>query len=326
MVEKPRYILLPLIGILKERTLWIEGQILHLRNHHHPVKINESNWKNIIRVISAYLPGNTLSGILEINIAEEHHISDLTDNGFFKMTFDNLHPRIDAASPQYHLIRKDTRHKVHIPEHYLNRIFTYNGFKTGVISDIDDTILVSHTTNFLKKIRQVMIKNAYRRKAVSKMALTYRMFEENNFPLFYVSNSEANLYPLIHLFLKHNGFPEGPVFLKQYKKWQELIDRQSINLMVNHKKEKIQNIIDFFSGNDFILIGDDSQQDTDVYTQVASLNPGRIKFIFIRVTGKSANSAIQKKLDEFSISSSVPVNYFEDPGILLSAFNLHGAK
>ena len=322
MIEKPRYILLPLTGILKDKSLWLEGQVLHQRNHHTPVPADESHWKNIIRIISAYLPGNMKSGLLEINISGMHRTLALTHNGFFKIKIDNLALNETVPKPHYHFIRNHHRHIVHIPDHYFREIYSYNGFTTGIISDIDDTILVSHAKSYIKRARQLLIKNGYRRKAVNQMSEMYRMLHEKNIRMFYVSNSEANLYPMIHLFLIHHGFPEGPVFLKPYKKWKDFLQHRERASSTKHKKEKIQNILSVFHDKNFILIGDDSQKDPEVYSEIARLYPKRVKAIFIRKT----NSRVQPKTDKIPerLSSESPVSFtfFENPVNLKAIFDL----
>ena len=316
MIEKPRYILLPLTGIIKDKSLWLEGQVLHQRSHHTPVEADENQWKNIVRVISAYLPGNMKSGMLEINISGEHRTLALTHDGFFNIKIDNLSPDNTIPELHYHFIRKNQRHKVHIPEHYFREIFHYNGFSTGVISDIDDTILVSHARNYLQKIKQLLIKNAYRRKAVHQMSDIYQMLQQKNIRPFYVSNSEANLYPMIHLFLRHHGFPDGPVFLKPYKKWKDFLKQRHHDFYSKHKKEKILGILSLFQDKNFILIGDDSQKDPEIYTDIAQHHPGRIKAIFIRKTRKFIKPKTVKILDKFSRETGTSFDFFDEPAYL----------
>ncbi len=318
MKEKPRYILLPLTGIVKENSLWLEGQVLHLRRHHKEIIAGESRWKNMLRVISAYLPGNIKTGMLEVDISGDEKTITLTHNGFYTLQINQIRPGKPVLQPHYFFLRKNKRYPIQIPDFYKRDIYYFNGFRTGVISDIDDTILVSHVTNHFKRFRHLLTKNAYRRKAVSRMAGIYRQLADRDMSMFYVSNSEANLYPVIHTFLKHHNFPDGPLFLKPYKKWNDLLKAKKKKSYSRHKKEKIRNILELFNDKEFILIGDDSQKDPEVYSDIARKFPGRIKGVFIRKTGKRIKPGTRNMIEELTGNSPVPAFCFEKPEEILT--------
>ncbi|HLF32966.1 MAG TPA: App1 family protein, partial [Cyclobacteriaceae bacterium] len=283
---------------------------------HLPVNIREGQWDNLVRVISAYLPGNMKSGLLEVDIGGEHRSVTLARNGYFHLRFNGIHVPNGVPEPRYHFFRKNIMHNVHIPEHYSRSISHFKEFSTGIVSDIDDTILVSHTRNWMKKLRQLLAKNAYRRKAVTEMASLYQKMKKRNMHLFYVSNSEANLYPMIHLFLHYHGFPEGPVFLKPYKKWNEILSKETPNTRSRHKIEKIEGIFSLFRNNNFILIGDDSRRDPEIYWKIARENPGRVSCIFIRQTGKTPSLRARKTSDEIGKNPLTKFVYFRSPAAL----------
>ena len=76
--------------------------------------------------------------------------------------------------------------------------------KVGVISDIDDTFLVWHSGNFLKKLYVVLLKNINKRMVFEDVVPHYqalsRAGQENETAsnsFFYVSSSEWNLYEFI---------------------------------------------------------------------------------------------------------------------------------
>ncbi|MBY0485848.1 MAG: hypothetical protein K2P85_01455, partial [Flavobacteriaceae bacterium] len=91
----------------------------------------------------------------------------------------------------------------------------------GFISDIDDTFLVSHTRNPLKKLYILLFKNVYARKVYDDVVTHYLALssagrtnksEENAF--FYVSSSEWNLYRFIIQFTEINKLPKAVLLLK----------------------------------------------------------------------------------------------------------------
>ncbi|MBA3900704.1 MAG: hypothetical protein H0X62_10930, partial [Bacteroidetes bacterium] len=84
----------------------------------------------------------------------------------------------------------------------------------GVISDIDDTILVSHSTNFIQKIRLMLFKNAYTRLPFEGVAGFYRALHKGyqgncHNPIFYVSSSQWNLFDLLQDFCDIRRIPQG---------------------------------------------------------------------------------------------------------------------
>ena len=83
--------------------------------------------------------------------------------------------------------------------------------------------------------------------------------------------------PLID-FLRINGVPRGPVFLKDWGRhtlyrWRE---------HGSHKLASIREIITAFTRLPFILIGDSGEQDPEIYLEVVREFPGRIDSIYIR--------------------------------------------
>jgi phosphatidate phosphatase APP1 len=89
----------------------------------------------------------------------------------------------------------------------------------GVISDVDDTILVSGVTNLLRMARLAFLNNARTRLPFAGVAAFYRALqsgpESTLFnPVFYVSSSPWNLYDLLVDFCAVQGIPKGPFMLR----------------------------------------------------------------------------------------------------------------
>jgi len=166
------------------------------------------------------------------------------------------------------------------------------GIDFGVISDIDDTVMVSHSTDTLKKLRLMLFKNARTRVPFEGVAAFYRALHTGKKggpgqnPLFYVSSSEWNLYDLLVDFFEFRSIPSGPLLLQElehsiFKFWK------SGGGDHEHKFEKIRFLLSFFPELHFILIGDSGQRDPDIYLRVANEFPGRIKAVYIRCVKKS---------------------------------------
>jgi phosphatidate phosphatase APP1 len=164
----------------------------------------------------------------------------------------------------------------------------------GIVSDIDDTILVSHSTRFFKKLRLMLFKNAHTRLPFEGIAGFYRALErgpkgECHNPIFYVSSSQWNLYDLLSDFLEYRKIPKGLLLLQEYEpvKLKRLFKAKNAFDKHAHKLDKIRSIMETYPYLNFILIGDSGQRDAEIYREITAQFPGRILAIYIRDVRKS---------------------------------------
>ena len=161
----------------------------------------------------------------------------------------------------------------------------------GVISDIDDTIVETGATNFLKNWRRVLVDQPQDRLAVPGASTLYRMIAEDHVaparPFFYVSSSPWNLYGFIAEFMQLNGIPHGPMFLKDYG----IDDNQFIRKGHDqHKLAAIETVLAFYPDRRFLLIGDNGQKDVEIYARVVEDFGPRVGAVFIRDVDGSCRS------------------------------------
>ncbi len=169
----------------------------------------------------------------------------------------------------------------------------------GVISDIDDTILVSHSTHILRKLRLMFFKNAYTRLPFEGVAGFYRALNkgckgDRLNPIFYVSNSQWNLFDLLTDFTNFRKIPKGVMLLQELKafKPRKLIKKKRAIAKHPHKLDKIRSIMSTYNHLNFVLIGDSGQKDAEVYQQIATEFPGRILAVYIRDIRKSREKRV----------------------------------
>jgi len=170
----------------------------------------------------------------------------------------------------------------------------------GVISDIDDTFLISHSRRSFKKLFVLLSKNVHARRPFDDVVKHYQLLslagsktpEKNANIFFYVSSSEWNLYDMIIRFAELNGLPKAVLKLKNIKSGLDDFVMTGGGSH-DHKLRKIQNIISFYPELTFILLGDDSQKDPDIYEEICKMFPGSIKAVYLRQTRiRSKPSAI----------------------------------
>lgn len=149
----------------------------------------------------------------------------------------------------------------------------------GVISDIDDTIVLTGATSLREMVRSVLLQNAATRVAFEGVAGLYQQLHADRNPIFYVSSSPWNLYELLTDYMHINEIPHGPMFLQDYgiddDTW--IHDPHDV-----HKIREIQAILDYYAPLPFLLIGDSGQHDPEIYLRVIQANPGRIRLAIIR--------------------------------------------
>jgi phosphatidate phosphatase APP1 len=153
-----------------------------------------------------------------------------------------------------------------------------------VISDLDDTVIQSRITSFFQAVRTVMLGNARTRLPFAGVAAFYLALEKGgdggrHNPIFYVSSSPWNIHDVIADFMEIQRIPHGPIMLRD---WDFGLSALSNSRLKSHKEPLIGEILDLYPSLPFILIGDDSQQDPEIYRAILDRYPGRILAIYIR--------------------------------------------
>ncbi|MCP3732520.1 DUF2183 domain-containing protein [Sphingomonas sp. MG17] len=161
----------------------------------------------------------------------------------------------------------------------------------GIISDIDDTVVETGATNFVKNWRRVLVERPRDRLAVPGAASLYKMIARDHIdparPFFYVSSSPWNLYGFITEFLERNAIPHGPMFLKDYGiDADKFIDSGHDE----HKLAAIETILAFYPQFRFLLIGDNGQRDVSIYAKAVADYGSRVAGVFIRDVDGSCRS------------------------------------
>lgn len=154
------------------------------------------------------------------------------------------------------------------------------------ISDIDDTVLISYSSTIFKRLKTLFTTNPRTRKAFEGVADHYKLLanahttDDMPNPFFYVSSSEWNLYDYLVDFFRYQGLPEGAFLLNQVKRWYEVF--KTGKTKHTGKLLRVMRILDAFPGQQFVLLGDNTQQDPVIYTEIAGKYPERIHAIYIR--------------------------------------------
>ena len=111
------------------------------------------------------------------------------------------------------------------------------------------------------------------------LALTHTEASVPN-PFFYVSSSEWNLYDDLNAFFKYNGLPKGAFLLNNIKKWYQLL--KTGKTKHEGKLNRVTRILEAFPRQRFVLLGDNSQSDPQIYATIANKYPKQIVAVYIR--------------------------------------------
>jgi phosphatidate phosphatase APP1 len=184
----------------------------------------------------------------------------------------------------------------------------------GIISDVDDTIVESHSTDFLQELAIIFGQGPHDRIAFPGVPALYRALQrgpddQGENPIFYVSRSGWNLYDLLEGFMKINEIPEGPLFLSDLR----LIEaKSSVMGDDQHKYDNIDLLLRVYPELPFVLIGDSGMHDPELYRQVVRQHPGRIKAIYIHDVSEERRDEEVRRIAEDLADQGVPLVHKED--------------
>lgn len=185
----------------------------------------------------------------------------------------------------------------------------------GVISDIDDTVLVTGATRLRSLLKLTLLHNARTRLPFEGVGGLYRALEQGSDgqrlnPFFYVSSSPWNLYGLLDEFFARHRLPEGPILLRDLG----LAADHWVSGDHDHKRRRIEDVLATFPALAFVLIGDSGQADPEIYAAVATANPGRVRAVLIRDVSEGPRSAAVRDLATATTAAGTPMLVVRDSG------------
>jgi phosphatidate phosphatase APP1 len=150
----------------------------------------------------------------------------------------------------------------------------------GVISDIDDTVMVTALPRPLLAAWNTFVLDEHARMAVPGMAVLYeRLITANaGAPVFYLSTGAWNVAPTLTRFLSRHLYPAGPLLLTD---WGPTPDRW-FRSGQEHKRATLRRLAREFPEVKWLLIGDDGQHDQEIYSEFAHAHPENVAAVAIR--------------------------------------------
>ena len=259
----------------------------------------------LINIISSYKTPLLKNAPLTIKLGEKEFKTVTNNNGVFSLVLDYT---IENEPKVITLFQGKV---LEIQQSY-PFFFKNSKSQFGVISDIDDTILVSHTASIFKRIGILSFIPPRKRKTIefTQKLLSLNSLKESN--VFYVSKSESNLFNLLSTFIMSNSLPRGTLLLTPYLNYLQLFKGKKGK---DFKLKNIQFILRQSINKQFFLFGDDTQKDMEVYRLIADSYHDQIARIYIRQTKNKINNRKQKLWDNLKESFPNSVYFNENTDI-----------
>jgi phosphatidate phosphatase APP1 len=150
----------------------------------------------------------------------------------------------------------------------------------GIVSDIDDTVLVTSLPRPLIAAWNTFVRHQRARRAVAGMAQLYRDVQtaHPDTPVVYLSTGAWNTWVTLADFLVRNGYPAGPLLLTDWGPTQSGWFRSG----PEHKARELDRLAVDLPQIRWLLVGDDGQHDPRLYAEFAARSPERVAAIAIR--------------------------------------------
>ena len=154
------------------------------------------------------------------------------------------------------------------------------GARLGVVSDIDDTVVITALPRPLLAFWNTFVRREASRRPVPGMAQLYAelLDQDEEAVILYLSTGAWNVAPALAQFLDRHGFPPGPLLMTDWGPTAEGWFRSG----QDHKRRELRRLLAELPHLQWILVGDDGQHDPDLYSEADAAAPGRVRLVAIR--------------------------------------------
>ena len=256
---------MPYLGYGTPGKLTVCGRVLEDEGFR-PAGDRDSRWRNLVhfwkRLESDEVPGARLRARFRKTVTEA-----LTDReGYFRLEI----PARSLKGGVWYPVELELRNPM--VQATARVLVPAARARFGLISDIDDTIVSTHVTRKVRMIVSLALSSARTRKPFPGVAALYRALHAGVNPVFYVSKSPWNLYAPLIEYLDLQGFPRGPLLLRDF----------GFRMEKDHKRKAIEDILAAYPKLPFVLSGDSGEQDPEIYSAILRRHPKRVRAIYIR--------------------------------------------
>ncbi|KAI2622259.1 hypothetical protein GGS21DRAFT_370768 [Xylaria nigripes] len=165
----------------------------------------------------------------------------------------------------------------------------------GVISDIDDTIKITQTSDPVGILRTTFVETPRPTRGMPELYGHIHSLIGDASSWFYLSASPYNLYPFLRDF-RDSYYPQGTIFLRD-SSWMSISGLLTM-LTIDTKEYKIdrmEKIHSWLPKRKMICVGDSTQTDPEAYGEIYRRHPDWVKIILIRKVEDIAAIGIMAK-------------------------------
>lgn len=187
----------------------------------------------------------------------------------------------------------------------------------GLVSDIDDTVVVTALPRPLLAAWNSFVLNEHARVATPGMAVMMErlMRGRPGSPVLYLSTGAWNVAPTLTRFLTRNLYPEGALLLTDWGPTEGRWFRSGMK----HKVDQLRRLAHEFPQMKWLLVGDDGQHDPEIYAEFAKRFPQNVRAIVIRqLTPSEAVLAGGRSMGTVDATPGVPWIYAPDGAVIIA--------
>lgn len=226
---------------------------------------NQRGWRSYITAPVAYIP-------VTVQVGGRHYHTRTDRSGYIDLTIRN-----HGLEPGWHDVVVLTKAALPVTAPVL---VVDDDAPLGIVSDIDDTVMVTSIPRPLVAAWHTFIRHVRARQLVPGMAQMYRDLttDYGGVPVFYLSTGAWNLMPALNHVLQRGGYPQGPMLMTDWGPTNTGWFRSG----QEHKHNTLRRLRAEFPTMKWVLIGDDGQHDPTIYREFAAEFPDSVAAIAIR--------------------------------------------
>jgi phosphatidate phosphatase APP1 len=250
--------------------IYLFGRVMAIRVMSAP-KPEDGKWVNFKRMASNWFTLDFPNARVEVKMGDRVITVRANKEGYFE-----LH---DACEEVLESV------EVHLPQHGYRAEVPLVGSDQQtplvIISDVDDTLMETGSISMGKMLETTLFGNSLTRELVPGVAeLISELHDSGKHPVFYVTSSPWNLANFLKRVFRRAELPSGGLFMTNWGLTPEQWLTPSHDV---HKRESIDEVASWYSEANFVLLGDDSQRDPEIYAKaLRAYGADRVKSILIR--------------------------------------------
>ncbi len=283
LFNRRQTVIAPYTGYRNAEKLHVSARVLRQRPEREAAK---NSFSKFLHLLSLYASDEVPHAKVTLHGYGQEVTKAANDEGFvhFEIDLDDIPLPLHA---EWESVTLSLSAKDHVPVPAPVLVPGTDG-RLGIISDIDDTIIETGATDFIRNWRRVLVQLPDDRIMVPGAADMYRtlgaaskpdMDAPLTRPFFYVSSSPWNLFGFLTRFMEINNIPPGVLMLRDWDFSPKTLGNSSHG---EHKRRQIESILEFYPDMRFVLIGDYTQGDAEAFAQIVKNDSARIAAVFIR--------------------------------------------